>query len=80
MISKNYDDKKETGFYSDHFFVIEQAVVLVPEFNKSKTVAKCIALKPAGVVQHRLIAGRCTPLRVLVNIRNQKYASMKEFW
>ena len=30
-----------------------------------KTVAKCIAPIPARVVQHTLIAGRCTPLRVL---------------
>jgi len=30
-----------------------------------KTVIKCIACAPAGVVQHRLIAGPCGPLRVL---------------
>ena len=34
-------------------------------FKNHKSDNKCIALIPAGVVQHRLIAGSCRPLRVL---------------
>ncbi len=38
---------------------------------------KCIASNPAGVVQHRLIAGTCRSLRVLFNVSSGKKALEK---
>jgi len=37
----------------------------VHPYKLLKSVKKCIDCDPAGVVQHRLLAGSCRPLRVL---------------